>query len=276
MADGPRSDIYSRAYLERGEPTSDSRKARIRLGSYIDGLERNYSFRQYLKREGGIVLGYPQSFESYFEKCSIVDVLDSISLIFTAVANEDTVRRYGSRAPYDFIAFVGRVFDEENLKYKVDSKGFVHPIVDREFADTGNALLRGLKNEPAILKEVDHCYSELAKVHPRRKIAVRAMFEALEILVKRMVPGATKLDSALAKGELSKLVIEKLGTDPTSKIVLQKNMIAFGSWIDSVHFYRHGQSDEDPIDVPEAVAISLVSAGAAYLRMLLDTNADQV
>jgi len=257
-------------YVDRGDPTSDSKKARIRLGSYIDGL-RNHNLTGQLKLRGGYTHRQYSNFEAHFSSAPITEILDSITLIFEFLAEQYCSGQSFVRDHEDLRNFVGAVFAEENLHYTIDRDGYIHPTVDQEFAQASASILRGLGREPAIKKEVEHCYAELAKVAPTYKIAARAMFEALEILVKRMA-STSKLDSTTVRGELAKIVAGKLGTDDTSRLVCQKTMASFASWVDSAHFYRHGQKDDDPVDIPAALAIQIISAGASYLRMLLDVN----
>jgi len=276
-------DLYSRAYVERGDPTSDSKKARVRLGAYLDRVKGGAAyFKDYFKMEGGysVPTHLSNSLEKHFVNAPLLEVLDLISLAYQCLRSGEEFerRRYGApsfvsyTADKDYVKFVRNVLVEENLSYSIDNDGFVHPLVDKEFADSGASLLRGLAKEPAIKKEIEHCYSELAKIVPRYKTAVRAIFEAVEILTKRMAK-TDKLDSAIVRKELTKIVVDKLSTNATSKNAYVKIMIGFASWVDGVHFYWHGQSDEDhPIDIPEELAITLVSTGASFLRLLLDAS----
>ncbi len=172
----------------------------------------------------------------------------------------------------EFVSFIAKVFAEENLCYAIDRDGYIHPLIDQEFSTGAVAILRGLAKVPAVQKEVDQCYAEMAKLQPSYKRAVRAMFEAIEILAKRMTSSA-RLDGATVKGELATIVVAKLGTDTTAQHACRKAMISFASWVDGAHFYRHGQRDDEPIDIPEPLAIQMISAGASFLRMLLDAQA---
>src|SRR5205814_2274112 len=113
----------------------------------------------------------------------IGDFLDGITVIV------ETLAANGRRQFIDrWLAFVGRVFQEENLSYRIDPKGSVHPLVDAEFEVNRNATLEAL-NETRFGEACGDF--EAAFRHLRNgegKAAIRSMFPSVESAAKVLFP----------------------------------------------------------------------------------------
>ena len=179
---------FSLIYLERSTPARDSQRFRNRLAAYYrDSLDKNYEHKIYtiIELETGSkvpLTGMGYSITEFFKKNELRDVLDSITLIYTVLKKD-----YGSDNK-EWMNFVERVFKEENLGYKLDSKCVVHYFVDEEFErNRFSALSVLMKPQYAGIRAAyEDTYRYMDSIPADSKAAVRAMFEAIEILVKQM------------------------------------------------------------------------------------------
>jgi len=121
----------------------------------------------------------------FFEKdASLRDFLDGLTIYCRGIAAKH------STAAVRFRDFVRRVFEEENLDYRIDDKGVVHPFVDVEFEVNRSAALEAL-NSPRFGESRSDF--EAAFRHLRNsegKAAIRSMFPAVGTSAKMLCPGA--------------------------------------------------------------------------------------
>ena len=61
-----------------------------------------------------------------------------------------------------------------------------------------------------------------------------------------------------------------LAGDAAAQSASAKMLSAFKDWIDAAQVYRHEQGQEEPTQPPIALAISILSVGATYLRWLAE------
>jgi hypothetical protein len=132
---------FTHVYVERGAPTRDSPRFRARLSGYIyrevseDGCHRAVSV---IHTELGIRLNTAQ-LPGHFEKCSLPDLLNSITYVFRGLASREYVRQHAQ-----WHAFVARAQQEENIGFRLDNQGGVHPTIDMEFGRARAATVAGL------------------------------------------------------------------------------------------------------------------------------------
>ena len=275
MAEEPEGNRFSHTYLTRGEPTSDSRRARRRISSLIwdipspalAGLGRLFESELGIALPGG---AYNSNWHKFFEQCDLRDMLDAVTL-----ANRHLLQHGYTGIARKWLLDVQRIFQEENLRYRLDSKGGVHFSVDQEFEASRNAAISALQ-APRYLNVVDafeRAYSQLASVPPDGKNSVRAVFSAAEGLFRLMFPDAPRLTSSEIEKRLSPVVQKVFNSDAAALGATSKLLASFKDWVDGAHFYRHEPGKEEIAQPPLPLAINFVSLGASFIRWLAEIDA---
>lgn len=283
MSDQTSGRRFTHIYITRGEPIRDSEKARFRLAKLAEkschppqstrhGMSSDYNkaAQENIERELGIKFGTRstegtlyRSWELYFKRVSISEMLDTITVIAHTLYSE-----YRDKRPF-FVHEAQRIMKEENLSYEIDKYGGVHPLVDASFSAAVVSAI-GILEEPRYLASAK-CIEQIDGFllqNPQDFIgAIRAVFGACENTFKLMhdVP---RLDA--------KSVGERIGRDqqrlysehPILQSVSQKTLESFKQWINAVHFYRHEQGIEIPNQPTSEVAILLISQGLSFVRWL--------
>lgn len=269
--------LFSRKYLKPENLLQDDKKFRIRLGSFVsNNISADHTpLRNYIKVEGGFTVHYGVSgpdYERFFSELNISDALDSITLVWQFLQSKrgSSYRSY----PYEQQAeiwrvFVERVFREEHLGYRVDEKCLVHYFVDEEFEHTRKSVISSLTapRYGAVKEAFDKAHSYLDMQPQDTKASVRSAFEAVEILVKLMIPEAQNLNKGMIEKRLKPLVLVHAST-PTDRQMQEKLLDSLGFFVDSIHLYRHGQGVDDPIAPPIDIAIYVLSSIASVLRWM--------
>ena len=272
---------FSFLYLERGKPVQDSERFRKRLSMFAIKTLEDYQSRFYelTALELGVTIdqkSYEPYFSAFFERSELRDLLDAITLI-----RHELVRRKRKDLADRWVYFVERVFDEENLGYRVDDGGGVHYFIDEEFERSRVAALHCLANPKyaAVAAAFDDAHRNLDEDPADTKGAVRAVFEAMETLAKLMVEGnkISRLGPNAVERHIRPIV---QGTYEDERVALDAaNQLLTGlsDWINSAQLYRHGQKVKEPAEPPLGLTVAIVSSGATYLRWLveLDQRANQ-
>jgi hypothetical protein len=272
----PIGQRFSHVYVQRGEPVQDSAKMRRRIASLIDGTDRLGGFAEFAERELGIATPWSSNsgWKSHLEKWALQDVLDLVTVATRYLAIQEVADRFRRDTAARWIAGVSRILAEENVHYAVDGKGGVHFAFDSEFSNNKAATIAAL-NAPRYRNSSDlfeSALADLGKAPPTTKGAVRHVFFAIEGLFKLMFSGETRL-TAKAADLLRPVLQRQFSEDKTALQVSMKVLEAFKDWIEAAHFYRHEQGEEDVAQPPLAVAVQLVSLGAANLRWLAEIDA---
>lgn len=289
----PVGELFARVYLERGAPTQDSAVFRNRLDAYMQGQHHtDYAeLSKCLKQEAGLVVvsSYHQSFgvfhdfSGFFTKSPIEQVLSAITLIWRFLRTKYSqwdgasklldVRGYTYPMADNWHAFVGRVFREENLGYVLDEKCGVHYFVDEEFERNRVSTLRSLEapRYAGVRRAFEAAHAYLDAQPPDTKAAVRATFEATEILARLMDPGSKNLHKRQVTSTLKSLAVAG-AIDQTESDTIDKLFEGFSSWVDALHNYRHGQGVPQPVALSTTVAVYVISTGAAALRYLVQID----
>ena len=260
---------FSLLYLERSTPARDSQRFRNRLAVYYrDNLNDYYkdNTRKVIELETGakvpwVVMDY--SIPEFIMHSELRDVLDSITLIHRVLEVHVAVAVRWKN-------FVERVFKEENLGYRLDSKCGVHYFVDEEFERNRFSTLSLLDNPQyaGIRAAYEDAYRHMNSDPIDTKAAVRSLFEAIEILVKQIVE-TKNLNKWIVENTLKERCLPLYTTDKIATKVISEMFDGFAMWVDALHNYRHGQPNEDPVAPTEDMAIYILSSGSAFLRWLI-------
>jgi len=209
------------------------------------------------------------SVSEFFKNTELRDLLDSITVIYEAISSTG----YGQITADDWKNFVARALSEENLGYQLDEKCGVHFFVDEEFERNRYSTLLALDNPRyrSIRTAYDMAYQYLDNHPMDTKGAVRSIFESIEILVKQMVD-TQNLNKWVVENTLKEKCLSCYESDATAKTVMSKMFDGFAQWVDSIHNYRHGQTDTDPVAPPVNIAVYALSSGTAFLRWLIELS----
>lgn len=262
---------YSLLYTDRSAPQSDSARFRVRIAAYFrywlqidrDGLGRELKIRVGCSIPND---GFDYDYDYFFEHSGILDVLDSITIIFQVLLEG----RLSTQAK-EWRDFISLVFKEENLSYRLDDECGVHYSVDQEFERNRVATLQGLTSQEhaPVRAAYEDAYRHLDNHPPDTGAAVWSLFKSIEILVKA-ITGASLLNKRVVEGQLKDFCIKAYSNDSVASDSLDKLFNGFGHWVNAAHNYRHGQVGDKPVAPPMDLAVYLLSSGSAYLRWLLD------
>jgi hypothetical protein len=209
-------------------------------------------------------VGYQWNY--FFQHGELRDLLDVLSLSHQIIRNTKSSEH--AKKWRDYIQFV---FDTQNMRYRMLDDGSVVLRVDEEFEEARIATLSGLQLQryTAVRTEFETAYKSLSVENPDGKRAVRALFEALEIVFKMMFPGAQRLAAPQLGQHLKPFVVDYYAADRPAQQAAERLLVGFTEWVASAQFYRHGQGQEEPNQPPLELAIALLSSGASYLRWLI-------
>jgi hypothetical protein len=264
---------FSHLYIERGVRETDSARARRRLASWWSESSWIHVIHRKLQNELGYVFDpgatYQSAIREFFERSTIRDLLDGITIIHETMATASATDARLLSDPWK--KFVTRVLEEENLRYRMDDAGVIHPFVDQEYEANQNAALEALNEQRFGEARGDF---EAAYRHLRKgegKAALRSMFPAVETAVKVLCPGAM---ARLMPNEVDRHFLPKLrqvyaGNQPAIDAgahLLQ----GMKNWITAAQPYRHGQEVAEPAEPPPEFVVAFLSAGAVYLRWLIE------
>jgi hypothetical protein len=276
---------FSHIYMIRGEPEKDSKKAHFRLAKlaerscppakhdrYGRSLDYNKRAQEKIENELGIQFGTRSkagtlisSWEWYFNKVSVTEMLDTITVVAESLYNEYEKDDRRGR----FIAEARRILKEENLAYDIDAIGGVHPLVDSTFSAAMESAISGMDNPRyAASAECVNRIDGYLLQDPQDFIgAIRAVFGACENTFKLMY-GVPRLDAKTA-GERIGVDQQRLYAEhPTLQAASAKMLEAFKHWVNAAHFYRHEQGVEEPNQPAPEVAVLLISQGLSFVRWL--------
>jgi hypothetical protein len=217
-----------------------------------------------LKSEGGVIVpfgGYGHLWDDFWTEGDFEEVLSAITLAV------QRVRRVNSVWAGRFRDAVRRAMQDEHLGLRITDDGVVHLAVDEDFVVTERATLMHL--EDPRLKTTRDAYESAFKFmdsHPPDTLqAVKAVFEAVEVLATQLVP-AKNLHNKLCTNQLKALCVPALTSDPSEVSVLEKMFDGMAEWVDGIHFYRHRKWHTPAPSMETAVFV--ITSGSAYLRLL--------
>jgi hypothetical protein len=267
----PIGQRFTSVYLERSEPTRDSRRFRARLGNFLDSSSSHNTedAAEEIALEIGerVDTGYEgYQWSIYIKRISINDLLDSITIMY-----QSFVVGTNPHFAREFHNFVARAFREENVGYRIDEKGGVHFYADEDFERSRTSTISGL-DQPrygAAAEAYEDAHAALSGAEPDTLLAVRRAFDAVENLFKMMfsVPrlGATEVKSKLGP-DLPQTYPGRAGD--SAKLLAD----GFASWVNAAHQFRHAPGVPDPSPPPLGLALVMVSSAGTYLRWLRELD----
>lgn len=261
---------YSQLYVERGHPEQDSERARVRLYTFFENNHDNiYQIvRTHLEAELGIEIP-KYGLKKFFISSAIRDLLDTITEV--AICLRNSRPHSGNTHSERWLLNANRIFSEENLAYRIGDDGIVHPYPDAEFEINRASALSALDRSQ--FAEAQRDFEEAFR-HLRNgegKQALRMMFPAVETAAKVLFPGAF---ARLMPNEVERYLKPRLeqrytGNEP-AKSAGRLLLESFKKWIEAAQPYRHGQEQQALAEPPQDFVIAHLSAGATYLRWMIE------
>lgn len=280
MEEKPVGGLFTHVYQDRGHPADDSIVLRNRLASYLgrNHVDELWGLFNYLAQETGYIqLAQHRKLTATFVELKIGEFLNVITLIWRFFAPRQFAPAYelpkAQKSTADWKRFVERVFIEENIGYRLDAKCGVHHVVDAEFQHNRASVLRSMDDPryDAVRNAFDRAHAHLSPANLDPKAVIRSIFESLETLSRLMV-GGKNLNKFCAENQLRNEARKVFGTDGTNIAAVDATFSAFGSWIEGIHLYRHGQAVEVPVDPSLEWTVYIVSSASTYLRLLIDID----
>lgn len=282
----PIGQPFSQVYLERGTATKElSERFRNRIAAYATkkfGRQRR-ELCSIFETEIGCAVPQLANFgphlKGFFIQAELRDALDAITYIFQYYAQQGKSDTDGlsNRIATDWLAFVARVFREENLAFRVDEEGGVRYVPDEEFERNRAAALTCLTGErhATVLAEFEAAYADLNEEPPKTNAAIRSIFLALENLTKLMGgSGTTRLDAKAVDHCLKPIVESNYETNKPALNATRLMLESLKEWVNAAQQYRHAQGTEEPAPAPLEFAVTMLSSGTSFLRWLaqIDTT----
>ena len=274
-------EFYSRNYLSSDNPFADSPRARHRLSAYFQDYftDDKGQVGKFIEQELGIQClqwgggGRFINWESFLNTLPLKDFLDVITASIQHRPKK-TIHQDRLKVVHDLLAFTRRVFIEQNLAYKIDDKGGIHPSVDSSFSIAAFNLIRNLGDLGLEAAREHIVIAErkllIADYDPRG--AIRATFDAAENLMKVIFPRETQLNKAMVKNTLGPYLLDLAPTQGPERNALQKTINSFIDWIEAIHFYRHASGGTEPQQPSETFTLLIVSQGFSFVRWIADTR----
>jgi hypothetical protein len=266
---------FSQVYLTGGEALPDSPRARFRVAvllrafAAVPSLFRS-ELRDAIEHQLGVSYGGGPYLDPgpFVETCELRDFLDLITLVYSVLGNMTPVQE-------SWLPECRRIFSEERLRYVINDAGGVRFSVDAEFEKSIPAVVQGL-GHPALrgaLDSFEKSLAALSETPPNGKEAIRNVFEAVEITFKTLCPVPPRIGAS----EITRHLVPKLdliyADDPTARKAAQKLARSLTEWVDCAHFYRHGQTGQQPVQPPLDLAVAIISEGTSLLRWVAGLHA---
>lgn len=266
-----KGELFSRVYLDRGAPTQDNMRFRLRMFGYLEMARGTdwYALSKSIKMSGGFdILGTNAGFKKFFLESPVVDVLDFITLHWRDLGGGvDYLARDGHSSTW--LMFVRKALVEENLGYRLDDACGVHYFVDEEFSRNRISALQMLDAAPlaAVCAAFETAHRYLDPGSRDTKASVRSAFEALESLARLMFPDQKNLNRWVVENKLKPTALAA-AKDETEKKAVASAFDGLADVIDGIHLYRHGQPVAE-MDAPSLeLTVFYLSLTAAALRWM--------
>ena len=141
---------FTHVYLERGEPKSDTLRMRKRVSTLVSSLVSRgdgFAVSRLIEGELGVaVLSHSASaeygLETFFQKCELRDLLDAITIVWKHY------QRSNSRVANLWRGEVARIFQEENVGFRLDEAAGAHFLIDQEFERARQSAIAILQGGP--------------------------------------------------------------------------------------------------------------------------------
>lgn len=263
---------FSQLYLRQNILSSDSKRARKRVSSYFakecEDNKLAFEIFKEIEIETGAHIqfeygGFNYSISEFLKKCETRDFLDSIVIISKILSKPIGFARNKFPQWRDFIE---NVFKEEELRYVINKKGEVHYFIDEDFEKTYQSTILALNNSQYKLAEEAYrkAIKNLTSLNQDWNASLKYVFDSAEIIFKE-ITGKKRLSSTLLDDD----VIKKFNEDHDNNPVYKYRMNQFKAWIDALHNYRHGQTDEKISTITEELVAFYITSGSAFIRWLV-------
>lgn len=256
---------FRQNYLRGAELQPDSMRMRRRLHAIVEPwyYENRYALAQHMRAELGVDY-QTGSDQNFWLKANIDDVVTAV----TALVQFDGAEE--SKA--DMIAKIKRIFEDENLRYRIDSKGGVHFKVDQHFEASVAAALIGLGHAKykAARTALEEALDGLGAAAPSGKAFIRGIFETVEsaYLVTIQNEKVDRIGPDSLDRDLSPLLIAKWKAYPEVDDRVKRLLDVLKPWIKAAHPFRHGAAVDQVHEAPIDYAIALGSQGITFLRLI--------
>lgn len=243
---------------------------RRRVYRVFSGAEHHKRiFASDIERATGCIVpqhGYGASWSDFFEDSELRDFLDALTVIAVRLRE----LRWQS---VDWVGEVEQIFREENVGYTIQPNGEVHYAQDAEFQRNRQSTVAGLgaPRYRAALAHFEAAQKALDTIPPQTREAIRQTYEATETVFRLIFPEVSLLGPAEVEKRFRPLALEAL--EGTERDCLTANVTAFKDWVIGAQGYRHGKGTEDPDNPSISTTVLCVSAGASYLRWLVEIDA---
>lgn len=280
----PVGQRYSLVYSEKTAPGKDNPRARNRVYHLIeklvgdlDRISSRYSSRSIILSDVSVLLKYElgvkiESLQQHFQRCGIVDFLDSVTFSYKFFVLHKSI---SDKAPM-FLAEVRRIFSETNLAYRIDDECGIHPLVDVEFEANRIAAISNLSESryTGALAAFEAAYKAFEANPVNGKESIRCIFESVEIIFKLIFPNVPRIGEVELRQNLEPHLQKRYSGDRAAINSAIRLSASLGDWVNAAHWYRHGQGAEDPVEPPLITTITLLSAGACFVRWLAELEAE--
>ncbi len=274
LINASQGQLFSRLYIEKGNPVADSKRFRARLAAHFDSYSINRdAAADTVRKETGLNVPmklashglYIADLEKFVQSVDIIELLDTITIVFRSF-NQYNIDETKLKYRID----VERMFREENLSYKIDSLGGIHFYVDEEFERSRSAAVSGLSSAQyrAALDAYDDSHRSL--LSGDNLSAVRRSFDAVENVFK-LAFQVSRLGASEIKSKLNPVLAVTYsgrGLDAANRL-----SASFAEWVNAAHQYRHAPGEADPSPPTQDLAILMVSGASSYLRWLIGLTA---
>lgn len=263
---------FSENYIPRGEPTSDSSRMRMRLYRLFTTYKLDDKVRgETIELALGVLVpwtSYGRDWSKFFQERQLRDLLDTITVVYRALAGSYSIYQKS------WLDGVSVIFRQENVRYRVDSKGGVHFAIDGEFDHNQACTIAALQaaRYGAARAHFEAGQRALDASPPQTREAIRQTFECVETIFKLMFSDVSQLGSSEIAKKLKPLIDSRMSGSERNAMGLW--LKSLGDWINGAHQYRHGQGVEEP-DYPSIqTAVLNVSLGSTYARWLAELDAN--
>ncbi|NDV88907.1 hypothetical protein GTW51_19660 [Aurantimonas aggregata] len=224
-----------------------------------------------MSRELGLQLGqynYPSSWLRIMNAIELRDVLDSVTIRYQCIDHYDEHQQRRERK--SFLAEARRIFQEEQVRYRIDDEAGVHFAQDSEFERMRVSTIASLTDArfDGVRAAFDEAFVCLDRQPVDGKGGLRSAFFASEALFRLMFPTAHQLSGGEVRKHLQPLVDAVYAAQKPAIYLAQKQVQSFTDWIDGAHFYRHEPGTEDPAQPPLELAIFMISQAGGFIRWL--------
>jgi hypothetical protein len=274
-------EFFSRNYLRSENMLSDDPRSRHRIVAYLKEyfVGKSAEVGRHVEKKLGIKCvegsSYPYvDWEGFLGKLPTVDFLDVLTATMQFRPNYTTMS--GRIAvKHDLVDYIRRVFSEQNLAYRIDDKGGIHPLIDAEFTSNTNSIIRNL-TELSLTAALAHVQAADRAMMPQMfdgRQAIRSTFDAVENLLKVIDPKKTQLGATQARDTLGNFLVVVDRASPEEGRATTKLIEALADWVDAAHNYRHAPGGAEPSQPSEAFTVAFVSQGFSYIRWICDLYA---